>query len=733
MTAVSESRTLLSVLKSQFGYDAFLPLQEEVIGSVLARNDTLVLMPTGSGKSLCYQLPALCFQGLTLVVSPLIALMKDQVDALKANGIAAEFVNSSLSHEEIARIHTRALTGRLKVLYLAPERLALPAFRGFLHSLDISLIAIDEAHCISEWGHDFRPDYRNLDALRQDHPGVPVIALTATATERVRRDIVEQLDLRQARTFVASFNRPNLAYQVRPKRDAFDALVSLLRAREDEAAIIYCFSRKDTENLAADLAASGFTAVPYHAGLDNSVRKATQEKFIRDEVPVIVATIAFGMGIDKPDVRLVVHYDMPKSVEGYYQETGRAGRDGLPSDCVLFYSYGDKAKQDYFVEQIEDDAERKHAQQKLAQMVALCETHSCRRGFLLEYFGERWQAESCGACDVCLRPKEEFDATEIAQKVLSAIIRTGERFGAKHVCDVLVGANTKKIRELGHDRLTVYGIVRDYTSDELRDVVDLLVERGLLVREPEYRTLAVNHAGRSFLRGRESLKLPKPAHVEESAPSREREHLDYDAALFEQLRRLRKTLADRNGVPPYMVFGDRSLQEMAYYAPQSRESLARVNGVGAAKLEQFADAFLAEIREHGLVERDIPQARRERRRSERRSGSTYDETRRLLLDGLSVDEIAERRELSRGTIMSHFEELVASGEKLDIAHMMPPPERFAKIRSAFQEADGPLLSPVRELLGEDFSYEELRLVRVHLRSLQREPQPQSAPSTAAAQ
>ena len=340
----SQIRTLL---KSHFGYDHFLPLQEEIITNVLDQNDTLVLMPTGGGKSLCYQLPSLCFDGLTLVVSPLIALMKDQVDGLTANGITAEFINSTLPYAEISRVQAQAKKGQIKILYLAPERLALSGFRDFLTTLDVSLIAIDEAHCISEWGHDFRPDYRNLKALRRDFPAVPVIALTATATGKVREDIISQLDLRLAQPFVSSFNRANLTYLVQPKRTAFSELLELLRRHKNEPAIIYCFSRKDTEGLSADLSVNGLKALPYHAGLDNSLRKETQERFIHDEVPIIVATIAFGMGIDKPDIRLVVHYDLPKTLEGYYQETGRAGRDGVPSECVLFYSYGDKIKQEF--------------------------------------------------------------------------------------------------------------------------------------------------------------------------------------------------------------------------------------------------------------------------------------------------------------------------------------------------------------------------------------------------
>ena len=724
---------ILALLKSHFGYDSFRHLQEEIIASVLAQNDALVLMPTGGGKSLCYQLPSLCFDGLTLVVSPLIALMKDQVDALKANGIPAEFINSTLSPAEISRIQTQAKRNHLKILYLAPERLALNGFRDFLHSLNVSLIAIDEAHCISEWGHDFRQDYRNLKSLRRDFPSVPVIALTATATEKVRKDIVAQLGLTQAQTFLSSFNRANLKYAVEPKGAAFSSLLTLLRRHQNESAIIYCFSRRDSENLAADLGANGLTALPYHAGLDTSVRRETQEKFIRDEVPIIVATIAFGMGIDKPDVRLVVHYDLPKSLEGYYQETGRAGRDDLPSECVLFYSYGDKIKQDYFIDQIGDDVERENSREKLAQMVRFCELHTCRRKYVLEYFGEEWDRERCDGCDVCLTPREEFDATEIVQKILSAVIRTGERFGESLIRGVLRGTNNKRTRELGHDRLTVFGIASDYADGDLKQIIGLLLDKGLLSQNgTQYPTLAVTQTGREFLKRRESLTLLMPKR-ENLAPAKSKHtsgpasayndtaEIEYDKALFARLRVLRKRLADERGVPPYIVFGDAPLQQMAYYFPQSIESFAGINGVGSEKLEQFGEEFLAVIRQHsqenGLKERPIPARRVRRDRVTQRRDSTHEETKRLFLQKLPIREIAQRRGLTEGTIMGHLEHIVEDGDSLDIGYLMPPAKRITKIRAAFQSSASPYLSPVRDLLGEEYSYDELRLVRIFLRQV----------------
>ena len=711
---------MLDLLKRYFGYDEFLPLQEEIITSVLNGEDALVLMPTGGGKSLCYQLPALRFDGLTLVVSPLIALMKDQVDALKSNGIPAAFINSTLPFAELLRVQEQALQGVLKILYVAPERLSLPNFQTFLTRLKVSLVAVDEAHCISVWGHDFRPDYRRLGDIRNAFPGVPFLALTATATERVRRDILDQLHLNKPRQFIASFNRANLSYGVLPKnRDSFEVLVDHLQKHKGESSIIYCSSRKETESLAAQLRKDGFDAHPYHAGLDNETRRQTQEDFIRDRVSIIVATIAFGMGIDKPNIRLLVHYDLPKSLEGYYQETGRAGRDGLPSDCVLLYNYGDAAKQEFFIEQVEDESERRNARQKLGQVVDFCQLQSCRRKYILSYFGEAWNKANCEGCDFCLVPREEFDATIIAQKFLSAVYRTNGRFGLNHVISVLRGANTKTIRQWDHKKLSVYGIAKEHSVNELKEIAGLLIAEGLLAKNSqEYATFGVTESGMHFLTSRESLVLTRLKREEEKASSASRAALDYDQGLFDTLRDLRSRLAVERGVPPYVVFGDVTLQQMAYYLPQSSESLSRIPGVSDSKLQQFGDRFLSVVREHALAhnleERDIPA--RKRIRSDRviLPGSTYDQTRQLLQQGLSIGEVARERGLAESTIAGHLNRLVRAGEKLDLGPLLPPQERFDKIRAALVETGGEYLSPAKEVLGDEYSYDEIRIVWLYM-------------------
>ena len=599
------------ILKARFGHDGFLPLQQDVIDNVLAGGDSIVLMPTGSGKSLCYQLPALLLDGVTLVVSPLIALMKNQVDSLTAKGVRAAFINGTMSYAEILNVQNEARSGLIDILYVSPERLAVDRFREFLRTMKIGLIAIDEAHCISEWGHDFRPDYRNLRTLRDEFPNAPVMALTATATEKVREDVAEQMDMVDAPRFVTSFNRANLTYRVRPKRRSFETLVQLLRSHQDQPAIIYCFSRKDTEELAKGLSHRGFKALPYHAGLQDDVRRETQDRFLSDDVHIIAATIAFGMGIDKPNIRLVVHYDLPKTMEGYYQETGRAGRDGQPSECVLFFSHSDKMKQKFFIRKIEDAAERENAEARLEKMVEYGAATTCRRRLLLEYFDETWKQDNCAACDVSLSEEPAgqnsdrvpessgavpFDGTEIAQKVLSAVVRTGGRFGATHIVGVLRGSRSKRVLELGHDKLTVYGIAREISRHELRDMIDQLAAKGLLaVATGDYPTLDVTESGKKSLKSRETVTLVR--HFD----GRSVQSVEGGAAnsvLNEKLRVARRNLASERGIPAYIVFGNATLREMTSSVPQDRDALMKIKGFGPTRYSQFGDHFLSVIADH---------------------------------------------------------------------------------------------------------------------------------------
>ncbi|HEY8312901.1 MAG TPA: DNA helicase RecQ [Candidatus Baltobacteraceae bacterium] len=602
-----ETLDLDDALKHYFGYETFRPLQREIVEATLSGDDVLALLPTGGGKSLCFQLPALLRPGLTLVVSPLIALMKDQVDALTANGIAATFLNSSIDATTAARRLDALDRGEYRLLYVAPERIVLSSFLARLDRWPLRCIAIDEAHCVSEWGHDFRPEYRRIVTLRQRYPGVPFLALTATATDRVRDDIARYLSLREPRRFTASFDRPNLRYSVFEKRDAFKQLSAWASARANESGIVYVQSRNGAEDLASRLCATGITARPYHAALGTGERARNQELFIRDEIRVICATIAFGMGIDKPNVRYVVHYDVPKNIEGYYQETGRAGRDGLPSECALFFSGGDAAKQRHFIRQIEDEGERAQAESRLRQMLDFAATASCRRVHILRYFGESIASDSCGNCDNCLFPPERFDATVAAQKLLSCIYRIRERSGfstgAHHIVDVLLGTPTDKMQSYGHHRLSTFGVGVEHTKDEWLAVISELLRLGCIEQDAVHKTLVLTADGMLALKERRVFEVAKSKIVHSGKGRRKTKGpsvgaAPYEEALFEELRRLRKRLADDRGVPPYVVFSDATLRELAAQKPETQSAFRRVGGVGDVKLEQYGEIFTAAIREY---------------------------------------------------------------------------------------------------------------------------------------
>jgi len=597
--ATSTATTLAEV----FGYPEFRPHQSEIIDHVIQGRDSFVLMPTGGGKSLCYQIPALHRPGTAIVVSPLIALMKDQVDALRANGVAAAVLNSSLSAEQSAATLRDLRAGALDLLYVAPERLVLDGFLADLDRVEIALFAIDEAHCVSQWGHDFRPEYVKLGILRERFPRVPIVALTATADEQTRDDVVHQLGLGDARIFATGFDRPNIHYAARYKTKPAAQLVEFLRDHEGASGIVYALSRRRVEEVASKLRDAGFSAGAYHAGMDAAARTRVQDDFLGDRLDIVVATVAFGMGIDKPDVRFVVHYDMPKSIEGYYQETGRAGRDGLPSQALMLWSMQDVVTSRGFIDAIANDEQRRIESHKLSAMIAYAEALSCRRAALLGYFGEELP-EPCGHCDVCDDPPQTYDATVDAQKALSAVYRLNERFGVGYVVDVLRGSSSERIIANGHDTLSVYGIGAEHSKDDWSAIIRQLIHRGYLrVDVAEYSTLKLLPAAGPVLRGEEAVVLalpPAPRPKAEKAPKLSRAaatalETDEQVELFERLRELRREIAAEQSVPAYVVFADAALADMARRAPATHDEFLAVSGVGAAKLERYGDAFLAAI------------------------------------------------------------------------------------------------------------------------------------------
>ena len=587
-------------LHQVFGLHGFRPFQQDIIEQVLNGDDAFVLMPTGGGKSLCYQLPALHRAGLGVVVSPLISLMKDQVDALQANGIRAAMYNSNLDAGEARSVLSRLHNGELDLLYVAPERMMRPDFINSLEHIPLALIAIDEAHCVSQWGHDFRPEYAALGELRQYFPEVPFIALTATADPQTRDDIVKVLGLHKARLFTTSFDRPNIRYTVLEKHRPQSQLNRFLGGQGGNSGIVYALSRKRVEEIAAYLNDRGYSAAAYHAGLSPQTRRDVQEQFIRDDVAIVVATVAFGMGIDKPNVRFVVHYDLPRHMEGYYQETGRAGRDGLAAEALLLFGVQDVAMARYQLDQNGNDNQRRIDAHKLNAMVGFAESLTCRRRVLLGYLGEQMETD-CGNCDICLDPPEQYDATEAARKVLSCVYRVGQSFGVKHVVDVLRGADNERIRKFGHDRLTTYGIGREFSAAEWLSIVRQLIHRGYLIQDiATFSILKLTPRAAGLLRAEETLELARPRVLEKLKKKKKKagpvaDLSEDDLRLFETLREIRKQLAAEQGVPPYVIFGDVALVEMSRERPSNEDEFLEINGVGQVKLERHGAVFLEAI------------------------------------------------------------------------------------------------------------------------------------------
>jgi ATP-dependent DNA helicase RecQ len=703
-STMPQFQSLEEALKHFFGYDTFRLGQRQIIEEALQDRDLLIIMPTGGGKSLCFQLPALLKPGLTVVVSPLIALMQDQVDALQDNGIGATFLNSSLSWDNVRSREAAILKGKIKLLYVAPERLLGEKFLPFLEQvrslIGISAFAIDEAHCVSEWGHDFRPEYRQMKQLRQRYPDVPILALTATATGRVRQDIIQQLTLKQPGIHVASFNRPNLYYDVQPKqRQSYNQLLKQVRSHKGSG-IIYCLSRRKVDEIAFRLQQDGISALPYHAGLSDEDRSINQTRFIRDDVQVMVATIAFGMGINKPDVRFVIHYDLPRNLESYYQESGRAGRDGEPAHCTLFFGASDIRTIDYLIEQKPDPKEQRVARQQLRQVLDYAEGTDCRRTIQLSYFGERFKGD-CANCDNCRSPKPVEDWTIEAQKFLSCVARCRERFGMTHIIDVLRGSRKQKIEQNGHHLLSTYGIGKDRSAQAWKMLGRSLLHQGLVDETTDgYRILKLNKLSWEVLRSQRPVHIA----VTETPVAKALADINPRGAeveiLFERLRKLRKQLADAQSVPPYVVFADSSLRLMAQQQPQTLEAFAKISGVVIHKVNQYGDKFVSEIRAF-CQEQKLPVPL---------PANTHMVTLQFYQQGLSVEEIAQKRGFSPRTIITHLSELLEMKQPVDIDRLVSP-EQQKLILQAIQTVGAESLKNIREHLGEEYRYEEIQLVR----------------------
>jgi ATP-dependent DNA helicase RecQ len=722
MMLVEEKDALKLKLKEVFGYGHFRGNQETIIRNLLDGNNTFVIMPTGAGKSLCYQLPALMLGGLAVVISPLIALMKNQVDQLNAYGVNARFLNSTLSKGEITRLKKDALAGAIKLLYVAPESLTKEENIEFLKKVNVSFVAIDEAHCISEWGHDFRPEYRRIKSMIQQLGDLPVMALTATATPKVQIDIQKNLQMEDADVFISSFNRKNLYYEVRPKKETKKQLIKFLRDNRGKSGIVYCLSRKKVEEIANLISVNGFKAAPYHAGLDPDVREKNQDAFLNEEIDIIVATIAFGMGIDKPDVRFVVHYDVPKSLEGYYQETGRSGRDGLEGHCLMFYSHNDLNKLEKFNKD-KSVQERENARILLQEMEFYAESPVCRRRQLLHYFGEEFMEENCGMCDNCVHPRERFDGAEYVKMVLLAVKQTNERFGLNHLVNVIRGIEDEYVKSYAHFDLDIFGKGSDEDADFWKSVIRQTLIYQYLDKDIEnIGALKLSKKGEAFLKKPHAIELARDhdftTDLEDEEVSSERPPVNakaYDDRLFEMLKALRKNIAKERDLPPYVIFQDPSLEEMATTYPTTKEDLAQVNGVGMGKVNKFGKEFLETIQKY-VEENDIETATEVVVKSSVNKSKTKIFIIQQIDKKVDLEEIAEMAKLSFGELLTEIENISYSGTKLNLAYYIDQvldPHKLDDIKDYFMNAETDSLEAAKtdETLS-DYTEEEIRLARL---------------------
>jgi ATP-dependent DNA helicase RecQ len=709
------------ILRDVFGYEEFRPLQREIIENVLGRRDTLVIMPTGGGKSLCYQIPALLFKGLTVVVSPLISLMKDQVEQLTELGIAAVFLNSTLSYEEYNHNIDRIMRNEVRLLYVAPETLLMQRTLSLLSSRDVDYLTIDEAHCISEWGHDFRPEYRQLVKVRERFPKTVCVALTATATPRVQKDIKESLHFESSNEFIASFNRKNLFLQIVQKTHPIRQTIEFLGRFPNQSGIIYCFTRRQVDELTEILTTQGFSVRPYHAGLSDAERRDNQERFIRDDVQIMVATIAFGMGINKPNIRFILHYDLPKNTESYYQQIGRSGRDGLRAHCLLLFSYVDIQKIKYFINQKEDD-EKRIANIHLNALIGLAETDECRRIPLLRYFGEQYSTQRCGMCDNCSGEEQPLvDVTIPAQKFLSCVKRTGEMFGAGHVIDVLRGSQAKRISKFKHHELSTYGIGKEHSKKQWFYLSRQFLQKGLLVQDMEFGSLKLAPKAWEVLRGKEHV-FAKMEERPDTYVQREVDEETCDPTLFDLLKKERKKLADHANLPPYVIFPDKTLIEMATFFPQSKENLLQLHGVGPIKCEKYGWIFLDLIseycQEHHIEEKSktavISISSPVKHANKRRHiviGEEYN-------TGKSLSELQEELKIKLSTILNHLHKYISEGYSLRrsdefLALSTLSCDRQIAVLRTFDRFGSERLKPISEALAEQVSYDELHLLRLY--------------------